>query len=195
MIQKGEAMEKSTREVLYKGYLRVERDKETGNEIVVATDSVGILIYDLKSGKVILTRQSRAPMKGRTDDAGMLIEVPAGRFDINLGVRDLVVKEVEEETGIIIAPEKIELINGGTPLALCPGTNTEMMFLAAVEIDLSQIQQDAKVYGKADEGEKIERLVYPIVSFISMDHLDMKTLVLANFLHNKMLQAALAKVQ
>jgi 8-oxo-dGTP pyrophosphatase MutT (NUDIX family) len=188
-------VEKPERELLYNGFLKVEKDLPSGHEVVVATDSVGILIYDLKSGKVILTKQPRASMKGLINDQGMIIEIPAGRFDCNLGVKSLVIKEVEEETGIVVAPEKIELLNGSEPLALCPGTNTERMYLAAAEIDLSSVKQDVKIYGNAAEGEKIQRLVFPIVSFISMDHQDMKTWALANFLHAKMLQAALMKTE
>jgi len=186
-------MSEQKRKRLYDGYLKVEKDSETGHEILVATDSVGILMYDIVCKKVILVEQSRDPMKGKTDEKGMIIEVPAGRFDCDLGLVNLVIKEVKEETGIDIQTSDIERLNYGEPLALCPGTNTERMYLIAVELDLSQVVQDDKVYGAAGKNEKIHRLVISIDKFISMTHQDMKTLTLANFLHAKMLYAELER--
>lgn len=177
-------MEKPKRSVLVKEFLSVERDLENGHLVVVSTDSVGILMYDLVSEKVILTRQSRSPMKGVTDENGMLVEVPAGRFDCDLGVVGLVLKEVFQETGLTIKSEDVGILNGGRPLSLCPGTNTERMYLAAVEIDLSAVHQDDKVYGEESEGERIERLVLSFADFLSMDFQDMKTWALAQYLIN-----------
>lgn len=172
------------RETLIKGFLSVEKDPENGYLVIVSTDSVGILMYDLVSEKVLLTRQSRSPMKGVTDEKGMLVEVPAGRFDCDLGVVGLTLKEVFEETGLTIRSEDVEVLNGGRPLSLCPGTNTERMYLAAVEVDLSAVHQDDKVYGEEGEGERIERLVLSFADFLSMGFQDMKTWALAQYLIN-----------
>jgi 8-oxo-dGTP pyrophosphatase MutT (NUDIX family) len=170
------------REVLIKGFLSVEKDQENGHLVVVSTDSVGILMYDLVSEKVILTVQSRSPMKGITGDDGTLTEVPAGRFDRDLGVIGLVIEEVKEETGISISGSDVAILNNGMPLALCPGTNTERMFLTAVEVDLSAVYQDDEVYGKEEEGERIKRLVISFSDFLSMNFQDMKTWALAQYL-------------
>lgn len=171
--------------VLYGGYLKVYRDVEENREVVVSSDSVAVLIYDSVGKKVILVNQVRAPMKGRTDKEGRLTEVAAGRFDHEIGVVGLVIAEVKEETGLIITSADVELLNDGLPLALCPGTNTEMMRLAAVEMDLSSVMQDDEVRGVESEGERIKRLVVSIDEFLSMQHLDMKTWALAQWLKNK----------
>ena len=172
------------RELLYDGFVKVERDTETGHEVIVATDSVGILLIDKERRRVILAEQVRDPMKGLTDEQGFLLEVPAGRFDCNLSLIELAIKEVHEETGIRVTKESIEVINGGKPLALCPGILTERMYLVFADIHLDLMDYVKPYFGNPSEGEKIIRIIKDFDEFISMEHQDMKTWALALFLKN-----------
>jgi 8-oxo-dGTP pyrophosphatase MutT (NUDIX family) len=177
----------TSRTVLYRGYIGVEYDSQLEREVIVASDSIAVFIYDLKSNKVVLVKQARAPMKGKTDGEGMIVESPAGRFDKKIGIKELAVLEVKEETGIDITIDKVEIINFGVPVALSPGILTEVMYLAAVEMDLSEVHTDSRIYGVAEEGERIIRLILSPDELITMVHRDMKTLVLAQFLQIKIL--------
>lgn len=178
-------MEKSKgRKVLHDGFLSKQLDIESGHEVVQVSDSIAILIHIVASGEVILTRQSRPAMKGLTDDDGVLVEVPAGRFDRDLSVRALAVAEVKEEVGVTIVESDVVVLNGGEPLALSPGAITERIYLAYVAINKEQMEKGDRVFGLAEEGEKIKRLFLSLDNFIAGPHQDMKTWALARYLEN-----------
>ena len=111
---------------LYDGFVKVTKDTETGFEIVTVADSVGFLIWNKDKNEVLFTLQFRAPM------GCSLMEVPAGRFDKNVCIKELVVKEAKEEVGVTITEDDVILLNNGKPLAVAPGVLTERCYLAYV---------------------------------------------------------------
>ena len=82
-------------------------------EVVQATNSVGMLIYDATNKRVLLVKQSRAPMITDLNPNGEIVEVAAGRFDKKIGIKQLVVDEVLEELGATITEDDVEILNGG----------------------------------------------------------------------------------
>jgi hypothetical protein len=124
--------DKSGTQLLYDGFVKVIKHLETGHEIVSVTDSVAFLIRDKSTDRVLFTIQKRVPM------GSALIEVPAGRFDVDLDIKELVVKEAKEEVGVTITEDDIILLNNGKPLAVAPGVLTERCYLAYVEVDSSR---------------------------------------------------------
>ena len=176
-------MDKGT---VYNGFVKVIKDGTF--EIVKVTDSIAVLIYDVRTAEFVFVEQYLAPMKYNQTkpDNEMLLEVPAGRFDINLTVKQLIVKEVNEETGITIIEDDVELLNDGEALALSPGVLTEKMFLAYVEIDTENDNLDETKFGNAEEGEKILRIFIPVDRMSRMFFKDMKTFALIQwFMANK----------
>lgn len=80
---------------------RFDGRMQTSNlEVYDSGDGVAILLYDPQRSRVVLVRQFRGPayLRGRHES---LIEVCAGRLE-GEDPESRIVKEVEEETGIIV---------------------------------------------------------------------------------------------
>jgi len=166
------------RERAHDGFVKVDVDLESGHEIVVTTASIAVLIYIVSQEKIVLVTQERKPMVGKVNESGEMLEAPAGRFDHEVGIKALAVKEVMQETGITIGEDQVYLINRGNSLATTPGTNTELMYLACAEITPEQLGPEQEFYGAAEEGERTRRVIIDLKTLDSMIHHDMKTFAL-----------------
>jgi 8-oxo-dGTP pyrophosphatase MutT (NUDIX family) len=100
---------------------------------------------------------------------GLITEVPAGRFDVALGVKALMVKEAWEEVGLRLSESDIILINEGVPLACSPGVLTERIYLAYAYGRASELQPREEVHFTA-EGEEIRQVR------VSADNLSLRAL-------------------
>ncbi len=165
--------------VVYQGFLRVA--KQDRIEVVHATNSVGILFWIRETDEIVLTRQPRKAMIVVGNPEGLFLEVPAGRFDVKLGVVGLVVKEGHEEVGATFDECDVVILNDGEPLALSPGVLTERMYLTVVELRQDQLEAGDRIFGNPGEGERITRLRVSADEFINMIHEDMKTWALAQW--------------
>jgi len=152
---------------VYSGFVNVDKHPND-HEVVIATDSVAIFIYDRDAERVLLITQCRLPMVRPDNPEGLITETPAGRFDIKIGVAGLAVKEVKEEVGVTITEDEVQLLNNGVPLALSPGILTERIYVAYVEVSSSQIEKGERVFGVPEEGEEIRRVFVPLEKLESM---------------------------
>ncbi len=175
---------------LYKGFLTVEKDLETGYEIINATDSIAVLIHVVDQRTVILISQPRTPMKTKENPEGISHEMPAGRFDIEIGTKALMVKEVWEEARAKITEDAIFLLNDGKPVSLSPGILTEVMYLGYAEITSLQMEEvpEGMLLGLAEEHEKITRKLIPIHELRSMVFDNMTAMLLVQWFLYKNLQ-------
>lgn len=145
------------KKIAYDGFVQVEI-ADNGHEIVRASDSVAVFIYDRDSDRVLFVEQERKPMISKSNPSGRTTEVVAGRFDTALTVKALAVKEVREEVGVTITEKDVRILNKGKPLALSPGILTERTYVAYVEIGLKNIAEgDDDSFGCKDENEHITR--------------------------------------
>jgi hypothetical protein len=166
--------------VVYSGFATLSI--RNGHEVVRTTDSVGFLFVDPKRQLALLIRQPRTAMIRRGNLSGMIVEVPAGRRDLKISLKRLVVKEALEEAGIHIHPAQIKILNRGAPLALSPGILTERMYLAYAELDLGAcLKGNRKVFGLKSEGERIRRRVVTFNELERMTFEDMKTFALVQW--------------
>jgi 8-oxo-dGTP pyrophosphatase MutT (NUDIX family) len=172
-------------EVVWKGFVTVEHwtDNVVHFPLVVvrASDSIAGLLYDRVNDRVLLVRQCRAAMVRDNNPTGQIVELVAGRFDVNLDPRSLLVKEAWEEAGVTIKVDDVVLLNGGQPLALSTGVLTERSYLAFAEIRSEQMVP-GEVFGAPEEGEMITRFWMPAEDFISANHEDLRVWALAQFL-------------
>jgi hypothetical protein len=106
---------------------------------------------------------------------GTILEVGAGRFDSDLGVRGLVVQELKEELGVTATEAEIHVLNDEVPLALSPGVLTEQQYLAYVEVTTDRIDPSIRLYGERSEGEAIVRRFIPVKELSRIPIHDMKT--------------------
>ncbi len=167
----------------YNGFVKVDNvDTSMGvREVVVATDSVAFLVYNRDKDEILLVTQDRAPMMSADNPRGRILEVAAGRFDIKIGVKGLVVKELLEELGVTAREDEVHLLNDGIPLALSPGVLTERQYLAYVEVSSERIDPTKRLYGDGNEGEAITRRFVPVSELAHLKIEDMKTWALVQW--------------
>ena len=158
---------------VYKGFVKVEKlpvgtlGAQFPLEVVRVSNSVAFLVYNKTKDELLFAIQNRAPMMNHENPNGTILEVGAGRFDIKIGVKGLVVKELFEELGVTATEDEVVVLNIGVPLALSPGVLTEKQYLAYVEITDDRIDKSKKLYGNREEGEKIARRFIPASQFRS----------------------------
>ena len=157
--------------IVYDGFVKVEK-LPVGTlgapfplEVVRVSNSVSFLVYNKTTDELLFTIQDRAPMISDSNPSGTIMEVAAGRFDAQIGVKGLVVKELKEELGVIATEVEVVLLNDGIPLALSPGVLSELQYLAYVEVTKDRIDERKKLYGIVDEGERIVRRFIPSDQF------------------------------
>jgi 8-oxo-dGTP pyrophosphatase MutT (NUDIX family) len=155
----GEIMEMK-KTVLYDGFFRVVKVQtpEGHREVVKATNSVGILLYDRYNQRIILVRQPRVSLISEINKQGEIIELIAGRVDLDLSVSKIIVKEAFEEAGISLREEQIEFVNQGMPMAVSSGMTNELCWLAYAEVSADQIEETDREFGNQGEGEHIQRI-------------------------------------
>lgn len=157
----------SKRNILYSGFITVE-EAENGFEVVRSTDSVAVLVYDEDRESIIFVTEFRPAMVSDDNPSGMMSGVPAGRFDEEISIKGLVVKEIKEEAGVSAREDQVEVLNFGLPIALSPGILTEKVYLAYVRVGSEQIEKEDRVFGNIEEGEHIKRTFIPISELSSM---------------------------
>lgn len=163
------------------------------HEVVRTTDSVVGLLVDQTNGRVLLVLQQRAAMIRDDNPDGAIVELAAGRFDVDLGPRALLVKEALEEAGVTLSETDIELVNLGEPMALSAGVLTERCYGGIAFIRPEQVAQGDEGYGIVAEGESIVRVWMPIEEFISSEtqHGCWRVYAMAQLLARRLLEAEL----
>ncbi len=113
-------------------------------------NGAAILLYNIKKGKVVLTKQFRMPTYVNGNEDGMMVEVCAGLLEKG-NAEQTIKMEVEEETGY-----KIDKVEKVFEAYMSPGSVTEVLhfFIGAYE-DAMKISEGG---GAEDETENIEVL-------------------------------------
>ncbi|CAM3093327.1 GDP-mannose pyrophosphatase NudK [Chryseobacterium flavum] len=140
-----------------------------------------ILLYNLSSGNVILTRQFRLPTYINGNTTGMMIEACAGLLD-NDQPEECIKRETEEETGY-----KISRVEKILEAYMSPGSVTEILHFF-----IAEYSDDMKITdggGLEEEGENIEVLELPFEKALQMidsgEIRDAKTIMLLQHLRIK----------
>ncbi|PIQ91689.1 MAG: hypothetical protein COV70_02445 [Parcubacteria group bacterium CG11_big_fil_rev_8_21_14_0_20_39_22] len=149
---------------VYEGHFRVEIiETQFGEqEVIRSTGSACVLLYNRSKRYIVLIRQPRVSLMTSENSEGLITETVAGSFDCGLGVKSLLVKESQQEAGITITEDAIELLNHGKPLSVSAGMTDDVCYLAFAEIDDDQVDPEDGVFGSVTEGERIQRLMISI---------------------------------
>jgi len=184
--------------IVWNGFYKVELIEIPGAphplEIIHATDSVSVLFYNLAERYALLVRQPRIAMATDKNPEGMITETVAGRFDLKIGARGLIVKEALEEAGVEITEGQIEMLNNGQPMALTAGCSTEKAYLAICEINATMIEAQERVFGVKDEGEEIERIFIPFADLEEYVCEDLRVFTLIQYLLSKLTTKAITRL-
>ena len=95
-----------------------------------------ILLYNLKRGTVVLTKQFRYPTFVNGNKDGLLIESAAGLLD-NAKPEERIKKEVEEETGF-----RLTQVQPVFEAYMSPGSVTERLYFYSASYELSDQVSD-----------------------------------------------------
>eukprot|EP00768_Dysnectes_brevis_P004802 gnl/Dysnectes_brevis/3481_a4414_1306.p1 GENE.gnl/Dysnectes_brevis/3481_a4414_1306~~gnl/Dysnectes_brevis/3481_a4414_1306.p1 ORF type:complete len:253 (+),score=87.64 gnl/Dysnectes_brevis/3481_a4414_1306:50-808(+) len=166
------------------GFLKFKtaaRSRTHGNRIpgivFMRGGAVAILIVLKCNGELytLLTSQARIPA-GRA----RFLEVPAGMVDGSGNVKGVAIKEIEEETGIVIKSEDLTELSAGVGSQMpgapvrgvytSPGGSDEWLKLYCMEKEISKeelVTMQGQVHG-VDEHERITLEIAPLTSLPSM---------------------------
>ena len=120
-------------------------------ELVKASDSVAILIYNKSSDSFILVKQFRPAVYFNQGD-GVTIELCAGILDKDLTIEEIAAEEIFEETGFRVLPQELQPI---TSFYTAVGFAGSRQYLFYVEVEESQ--REGK--GGGVEGEEIIEVI------------------------------------
>ncbi len=140
-----------------------------------------ILLYNLESKNVILTKQFRMPTYVNGNESGMMIEACAGLLDEDQP-DDCIRRETEEETGY-----KIQDVKKVYEAYMSPGSVTEKLYFYIGEYSNNMKISDGG--GAEGEDENIEVLEIPFEQSLQMiengEIKDAKTIMLIQYLRLK----------
>lgn len=140
-----------------------------------------ILLYNVNTKTVILTRQFRLPTYVNGNADGLLVEAPAGLLDRD-NPEDCIRKETEEETGY-----RITRVKKIYEAYMSPGSVTEILYFFIAEYSKDQKVNEG---GGVEGEENIEVLEVPFSKAWQMvetgELKDAKTIMLLQYakLHN-----------
>lgn len=174
-------------ELAFGGFLKVWRVPGTNWEIVEKKDAVAVLVYNRDRQAAVFVNQER-PATG-----GILTEVAAGHIEAsgeqpsNREVVETMAREIQEELGINVPWQRIELLTQG--VFTSPGISTEKIWLGYVEVCDEDMEAEERDFGLAEEGEVTRRFWIGVDSLDAVSRSafrDMKTFALVQwFLLNK----------
>lgn len=166
-------LKKVTFDYQHKNGTWIEQNREAYDRGNGAT----ILLYNLSSKTVILTKQFRLPTFINGNETGMLIEACAGLLDLD-NPEDCIRRETEEETGFVIKDVK-KIYEA----YMSPGSVTEILYFFVAEYS-----KDMKISsgGGVDEHEDIDVLELSFIQALNMvkagEIKDAKTIMLLQYL-------------
>jgi ADP-ribose pyrophosphatase len=171
MNPKDETAELVRHEVVFQGYFKVGRyffrhslfqggvSEEISREVFERGQAGAVIPYDPRRDEVVLIRQFRAGsyVCGRHPFSW---EIPAGIIEDGETPEKLVVREVEEEAGIVV--KRVEPLY---TLMLSPGAVSESCAIFVGEIDASTA---GGIFGLVSEGENILVKTFPLSEALAM---------------------------
>lgn len=152
------------RRVLYPGRFTLLLEithRGRSREIYHTTDAVAILLYDKAGRRLILVRQPREAMINEANPDGLITEPVAGRFDCDLGVTALAVKESLEEAGVTLREDQIEVLNSGQSMPGSPGESDSRKYLCYAIVEPGQIGPNQMIFSAPGEDERTTRVFLP----------------------------------
>lgn len=164
------------RQSVYDGFFKIDvckvrHDRFAGDEVEVKRelfhrgDAVGVLLYDPAKDKVVMIEQFRI---GAIDDeeGPWLLEIVAGVIDPGESVRDVAIRECQEEAGVTV--HSFETIH---TFYSSPGGCSEKIYLLCGLIDSTGI---GGIHGLDHEGEDIRvsvRDYTEVENLLGSDHI------------------------
>lgn len=149
------------------------------HEVYGKSDGVAVLLYNLTTKKVLLSKQFRIPIYVAGVNNGCSIEVCGGAIDQNESAEAAVIRETKEEMGYAIS--ELKKVSAAF---LSPGLMKEQTHLF-----IANYNDDSKIGnggGLASENEEIEVLEIPLQDALKLIEtgqiIDARTILLLQYL-------------
>lgn len=139
------------------------KEKEFSRLYIKREDAAVVLIVNIETNKVVLTRQFRCAVDSKTNER--ILEIVAGKVDGNEEPVNTAIRETEEEAGYRIKPENIK------PILSCftsPGYSSERFFFYFATV--TNTDKVAKGGGLKEENEYIDVVEMDVQEFKQLVH-------------------------
>lgn len=148
-------------------------------EIYGKSDGIAILLYNLITKKVILSKQFRAPVYMHHISNGFSIEVVGGAIDKNESPEKAAIRETEEEVGY-----RIDKVKRVSTVFLSPGIVNEKVHLFIGEYrDEDKTENGGGVAAENEEIEVLETNFSDALKMIENEEIiDARTIMLLQYL-------------
>lgn len=183
-IQKSEILSDdwyTLRKITYNSLQKDGSWKTQSREAYDRGNGATILLYNLDSKTVILTKQFRLPTFINGNSTGLLIESCAGLLDQD-NAEECIKRETEEETGY-----KISQVKRIFEAYMSPGSVTEMLHFFIAEYDSNmKVSEGGGLAHEQEDIEVLELLFDVALSMIDTGEIkDGKTIMLLQYLRLK----------
>jgi ADP-ribose pyrophosphatase len=135
--------------IIEEGTLNDDKNKTFTKLRLNREDAAAVLLINIESNKVVLTKQFRYAIYSKT--SGHILEIVAGKVDNGEEPLETAIRETEEETGYNIKPENITLL---VNCFASPGYSSERFFIYYATVTNSD--KVSKAGGLETENENIE---------------------------------------
>ncbi len=155
------------------------------HEVYGKSDGVAILLYNIETKKVVLSKQFRMPVYVAGVSNGFSVEVVGGAIDENESPETCVIRETEEEVGY-----RISEVKKVSTVFLSPGIVKERVHLFVGEYkDENKTENGGGLEEETEEIEVMETLFVDALKMIETEEIiDARTIMLLQYLElNKLI--------
>ncbi len=137
-------------------------------------DAVAVLLVDINSNKIILTRQFRYAIAAKTEE--WILEIAAGRIDKDEEPADTAIRETLEETGYKIKKENLQKL---VSCFVTPGYSSERFIIYYARVsDADKVSEGGGLKNEHEHIEVVEMSIPEFVENIKGGHFkDAKTYI------------------
>ena len=155
------------------------KTKNLTHEVFGKSDGIAVLLFNMHTKKVLLTKQLRMPIYIADASLGASIEVVGGAIDANETTEETVFRETKEEVGY-----EVNDIQKVSTVFLTPGLVKEQVHLfVAKYTDDNKVENGGGVFNEDEEIEIFEIAFSKALEMIATNEIrDARTILLLQYL-------------
>ena len=112
--------------------------------LVDGSNAASVFVYDKKNNLSLMVEQFRVGMINEKDASSL--ECPAGLIDLNETAAEAIIRELKEETGLIISEDMLCPVSNASYLSV--GSSNQRISIFTCECDLSNVKENVFSHDK-----------------------------------------------